>query len=151
MLRNILSIIVGWFTMAVLVFILLSITYLVLGTKGTFQPGTYDASMTWLITGLIVGIVAAAGGGIVCALIARNQTSPRVLAVVVLVVSLLVSGPRLVAETPESEERPEGEVAMFDAMDRCEQPKWFLVTTAVTGAIGVLIGAALVPGKRPPT
>jgi hypothetical protein len=98
--RAIASIILGYVLMAVLVFVTFSAAYLVMGPDGSFKPGSYDISATWLITSIVLSIVAAVAGGYVCAAVARSVKPARILAVVVVVLGLAMAFPALTTARP---------------------------------------------------
>lgn len=63
MLRTILGVIVGYIAMFVIVVGLLFGLYAILGQDGSFEPGTFEPSMLWLVLMFIVGLVASIVGG----------------------------------------------------------------------------------------
>ncbi len=63
MLRAIGSVVVGYLTMAVIVFGGLTVAYISLGADRAFEPGGYDISKVWLSVMFVVGVVAALAGG----------------------------------------------------------------------------------------
>ena len=73
MLRKIIGVVAGYVIMALLIFILFTLLYLVIGADGAFQPGNYQASGTWLVLSFILGLIAAVVGGFVCVLIAKDK------------------------------------------------------------------------------
>lgn len=146
MLRSVLGVVLGYLVMFIAVFVTFSIAYLAMGVDRAFRPGSYDVSAAWAVTSLVLGFVAAAVGGLVCAVIAGRSTPPKVLAGVVLALGLLMAIPLLVAEQPERPART-GDVSNLEAMQHARQPVWFALVNPAVGAAGVLLGAAL-PGKR---
>ena len=63
MLRNILAAIAGYFVMALALFVLMSVVWMILGANGAFQPGSYEVTGTWIIATIIVrdGRIEAVG------------------------------------------------------------------------------------------
>jgi hypothetical protein len=144
MVRAILGVIVGYVAMFVVVFAGLTVAYLVMGADGAFAPGAWDASMTWILTSFVVGLVAAVVGGLVCALVARAGSKAYcALSVLVLVLGLGMAG--LAMAMPEPEEVPErtSETNNWEAMTYAKQPTWVMFANPVIGAIGVVIGARM--------
>ena len=148
--RAIGSVVLGYVAMAVVVFVCMSVAYLLLGTEGSFRAGSYEVSGAWLVVTLVVGLGAAILGGFVCAAIAKTARPTRVLAAVVLVLGLAMAMPALTDSDPGDERVREGEVAMFDAMQEARQPNWVMLLNPLIGAIGVLVGAGLRRRERPP-
>jgi hypothetical protein len=142
MLRAVLGVILGYLTMAVLVFVLFTAAYFAMGADGAFQPGSYDVSTLWLGVSIVLGFVAAVVGGIVCAAISRLPKPPLVLAVVVLVLGILSAIPVLTTSPGDQEIRP-GDVSNMDAMMKARQPVWTAFLNPVIGVVGVLTGARL--------
>ena len=141
MLRNILGVIGGYLLMFLFVFITFSLLYLILGTEGAFQPGAYDVTITWLIASIILSIIAAVLGGLVCVIIAKNQKAGTILAVVVLVLGLAMAIPVLLA--PDSNTERTSDVDGMQAMSMAKQPIFIALLNPLIGAVGVLYGSRL--------
>lgn len=150
MVRIIGSVVAGYVTMFVAVFLLFSAGYLVLGAEGSFQPGSWDVSFVWVVLSIVVSLAGAVAGGYVCAVIAKDPKGPVALVVVVVVLGLLMALPMLMGGAPEPPAtlRPE-DVGLFDAMQSAHQPTWIALLNPLLGAVGVLIGTRLY--KRPGT
>lgn len=71
--RKILGVIAGYIAMALFVFILFTILYLILGTEGSFVPNSFEVSTVWIISSIILSLCAAMLGGYVCAWIAKDK------------------------------------------------------------------------------
>src|SRR4029453_7899259 len=97
MLRAFLGVILGYVTMAVLVFVTFTAIYLAIGADKAFEPGTYDPSFLWIVIMFAVGLVAGIAGGYVSAMIARQMKSPKFLALLVLVLGLVFALPAALA------------------------------------------------------
>ena len=142
--RAILSVIVGYFTMFVIVMVGLTGAYLAMGTDNAFQPGTYDVSTLWIGVWAAVSIIAAVVGGLVAGKIARTMTPIWVLIGIVLVLGLLQAVGIMVAPEPAAEELVRaGDVPNFEAMMKARQPVWMAVLNPLIGAAGVLVGARM--------
>jgi hypothetical protein len=146
MLRAIAAVIVGYLTLFAIVFVGLTVAYLAMGSEKAFKPGSFDASTLWLITMLVVGLVAAVVGGLVCASISRAPGAVVGLAMLVVVLGLAMAVPVL-ADDSEAAPRT-GEVAMFDAMSQAKQPGWVALINPFIGVVGVVLGARLRRGGR---
>ncbi len=138
------SVVVGYVTMFVAVFLIFSAAYLLLGTGGSFQAGSWDVSGAWITVSIVVGFVAASAGGYVCAAIARDPRGPLALVVVVVVLGLILAIPVLTGAYNDVAvgSRPET-VGLFDAMQNAKQLVWIAFLNPLLGAVGVMIGAKL--------
>jgi len=144
MARNIGSVILGYLVMIIVVFATFSLAYKVIGVDGSYQPGTYDVSMLWIVVSIVLGIVAAILGGFACARVAHSPVAPKALAAVVLVIGL---GMAIAAATGGAAEdrievRP-AEVSGLEAMQNSQTPIWVQFLNPLIGAVGVLYGAGL--------
>lgn len=138
MMRTIGSVIAGYATMFIVVFVGLMVAYMVLGTDGAFKVGSFEPSLTWLVIMFVVGFVAAVGGGFVCRAIAKSNGAVKALVGVVLVLGLLSAIPAFM----QSDEAPErtGDLAGMEAMGQARQPLWVALVNPIIGAAGALIG-----------
>jgi hypothetical protein len=140
MVRNILAVIVGYIAIGLFVFISFSILYAILGTEGSFQPGTFEVSTIWIIMSFILGIIAALFGGYVCILISKNQKAVLFLAGFVLILGLVMAIVTL--SVPQSSEALTriGTVEGMDAMNKAITPTWINFVNPFIGAIFVFLG-----------
>ena len=144
MLRNILAILGGYFTLGVLVAVLLTAAYFTMGIEGVFEEGTYEVTTGWLVTTFALGLVAAVIGGLVCAFIARRGSSaPIGLAVLVIVLGIATAAKQLTGTTEDQPQTRSSDVTDFDAMMNGKEPAIALLVNPVIGVGGVLIGARL--------
>jgi hypothetical protein len=141
MLRAILAVIVSYVLMFVLIFLAFTCAYYVLGAEGSFKPGSFAASNTWIAIAFAVNFVVAVIGGFICAAIAKGGRAPIALAAVVFVLGLLLAVPSLMV--PRADAVRAGDVPMFEAMQKAKEPPWVPLTFPIVGAIGVLIGGKL--------
>ena len=141
--KKILAVIIGYVVMVAFIFITFSIAYIAMGTDGAFQPGVYDVSALWIAITIVLGIVAAILGGLVCVMIAKNQQAVKILAGLVLVLGL-VSGVAVAMGTDEdAPDERSGDVALMDSMNDARQPIWVAFLNPFIGAAGALIGGRL--------
>ena len=149
MLRTILGVIVGYIAMFVIVVGLLFGLYAILGQDGSFEPGTFEPSMLWLVLMFIVGLVASIVGGMVCACVSKGSSKARGgLVVLVMVLGLLMAVGQLMQPEPTAEELARGtEMSNIEAMNNARTPLWVAFSQPFLGAAGVLIGSGLV-GSR---
>jgi hypothetical protein len=147
MLRIIAGVIVGWIVMAVLVMATFAVTILAMGGwEKVLQPESWLTTNTFNIIVLIGGFVAAIAGGLVCGLIARNAAAGYALAALMLVFGIGYAVINFNEPDPPARTEPATMKAM---MDNGKESNWFAITKTISGAIGVLIGSALVK-PRPP-
>lgn len=140
MLRNILGVIAGYAVMALCIFLVFTVAYLVLGADGAFRPESWQVSTTWLILSIVVGLGAAWVGGLVCQRIAQStRAAVYLIAVVVIlgIVTIVFTGdpamtdPRLV------------DPGWQNAMNNAQQPAWIMYLNPFIGALGIAWGGGL--------
>ncbi|MHC5002893.1 MAG: hypothetical protein ACYTJ0_07195 [Planctomycetota bacterium] len=148
MLRAILGVIAGYLVMMIVVFVTFTVAYLVMGTEKAFQPESFDASMLWIVTSIVLGAIAAVLGGLTCAAVARGGRAPLVLAGIVLGLGLAMAVPAFLAGDESPPPARSGELDNFEAMTQAKQPTWLMVVNPIIGCVGVLIGASMVGGRR---
>lgn len=146
MLRAVLAVVAGYVVMAAVVFITFSGLYLALGTERTFRPGSYDVSAAWAVGSVVLSVVAAVVGGLVCAAISRGGRAPMALAAAVFVLGVLSAIPALTDSRPR--EARTGDVSNTAAMMNARQPVWFALAMPVVGAVGVMVGAGMYGRKK---
>ena len=64
MLRAILAVIVSYVLMFILIFLAFTCVYFILGAAGSFKPGSFAASNTWIAIAFVVNFVVAVIGGL---------------------------------------------------------------------------------------
>ena len=111
MVRNILGVVLGYVAMFAFVFITFTILYFILGADGSFESGTYEVSLIWIIISFILGLAAALLGGYLCVLISKNQKAALVLAGLVLVLGIIMAIPALNDSSNEVQEMRSADVA----------------------------------------
>lgn len=147
MLRKIIGVIVGYIAMTALIFITFTLLYLILGAEGSFQPGNFQTSTTWLVLSTILGLIAAVIGGLVCVIIAKDRKTAIWLAGLVLVLGIIFAIPGLSISEEEMNKVREGNVDNFEAMQNAEQPPLALILNPIIGSIGVMAGSRLKKNK----
>lgn len=148
--RAIAAVIVGYIVIAAVIMASFTVAFLyVLGVEGSYKPGTWDVSTTWVIMSLVVGLIAAVLGGVVCTRIAvRRSPAPMVLAGLVVVLGIATAALRMNWQPPDDRpEVPPADLANLDA-PRFSNPSplvdW---ANPFVGCIGVLIGTRLARKK----
>lgn len=147
MMRSLGGVVLGYLMMAAFVFLSLSLAYRIIGADLVFQPGVFDVSGLWIITSIVLGLVAAVLGGYACATVARNVGAPKMLAVVVIVLGVVLALPAVTGDAPTLPR--EGTVASSEAMRSARQPGWLALLNPLIGAVGVLWGARLKGAREP--
>jgi hypothetical protein len=121
-----------------------------LGLDWILEPGTYDATTKWSVIALVIGLVGAIIGGLVCSLIARKSIATKVLAALLLVFGGLNAGLPLMSERPELGPRPADET-MDVSIPKLQEPTWVAIANPIVGFVGVMIGGSLRrPRQKPP-
>jgi hypothetical protein len=149
MLKNILSAIAGYFTIALTLFITFTIVYLILGTEGSFRPGTYEVSALWVILSIIISFGAAYMGGFVATTIPRNAMAAYVLAGLVFTLGLIMAFLSVGSVETGMTIPREGDVDNFEAMQNAVTPLFIQFLNPFIGAVGVLYGARKYSTKLP--
>lgn len=146
MLRTIGGAILGYLVMGVTVFLGLTVAYLALGADRAFREGVYQVSPLWAVLSLVVGLGAAAIGGLVARRVASTAHGPLLLAGLVLVLGLAMAVPVLLADPaaagavdPSAAIRPDG-LGPMEAMQHARTPAWLALLNPLVGVVGVLLG-----------
>jgi len=151
MAKKILGVIAGYVTMAVFIFLTFTVLYLILGADGSFEPGSYNVSTTWLVLSFLLGLIAAIIGGFICVLITKDRRVAIWLAGIVLVLGFVLAIPALCESEDERNKVREGEASNMEAMQNAKQPPITLILNPVIGAIGVFAGSGLWKEKKSET
>ena len=146
MLKSILGVIIGYIVMAVFAFAIFTCAYLGLGTERVFAPESYDVSMVWIVTMIVIALVGGILGGLVCAAISKSKGACMAFAIIVLVLGLIVGIPQAMKE--HSAAARSGDVPNLEAMQNAQTPAWLCFLNPVLGAVGVMLGARM---KKLPT
>ncbi len=78
--RSIGAVILGYVAMAAAVFVTYTLAYLIMGADGAFRPDSYDVSGLWLVASIVLGLIAAVIGGLICVNVAKDARAPLALA-----------------------------------------------------------------------
>lgn len=142
MARTIVSVIAAFLLVQVLVFLILSGAWMILGAEGAFRGDSWNLSPQWTWAMLGAVLAASIAGGAVCLVMAARGNAVMHLAVISLITGVLP------AVTPKPEPpagaavRPET-VGMFEAMTSARPPAWQAWAGAVLAPAGVLIGGRM--------
>jgi hypothetical protein len=143
MVRNILGVVLGYVAMFAFVFITFTILYFILGADGSFESGTFEVSLIWIIISFILSIAAALLGGYLCVQVSKNHKAALVLAGLVLALGIVMAIPALNDSTNEVQEMRSADVPNMEAMQKAKQPPIVLLLNPIIGALGVFAGSKL--------
>jgi hypothetical protein len=140
--RNALSAVGGYVVMFAVAFVLFSLTWVVLGADGSFQPDTWEVTTAWIGASLVLGLLVSLAGGFSASRLGANEKAVWMLAGLVAAMGVLQGLP----ESGHDIARPEG-VSMFQAMGSILQPRWLYYVNPVFGVVGVFLGARFDKGS----
>lgn len=136
----------GYFTMAIALVLLFLGLYMILGVEGSYQPGSYEVSMTWAVLSVMISFGCAVLGGIVCAKYTDSKKAVLALAVLVLILGVL-SVMMTAGNVPTDSTRPP-DVDVMEAMTNAQSPAWANYSNPIIGILGTWLGGWLVLRKR---
>ena len=148
MVKTIVGVMVGYLAMVVVIMIVFTAAYKVMGAEVVFKPGVFEVSAAWITLSLVVSVFAALTGGYLSVFIAKNQAASRALAVVILIIGLIAA----VMYTRQGRDtrplvRTESEISSEEAMKHAREPLWLSFLNPLIGAAGVLIGGRFMKTK----
>ena len=141
--RAIGSAVAGYVAMFVIAFVGLTLAWLALGADGAFRTGTWHTSTAWVVTMLLVGLVAAIAGGWVASRLGGDRRAVTVLVGLVVVIGLVDIALTLSRDPGVLDAVRVGRPSMIEALSSARPPSWFSIVNVVVGAAGVLIGSRL--------
>ena len=141
--RNVGGAVVGWVVMAGAVFLLFGALWMVLGVDGAFQPQSWEVSAMWLLGSIVVSLLAAVFGGLVCTWVAADDRGLLMLMVLVVVLGIAIA----LQDVPSAEGVRPLDVGMMEAMNSGQQPKWLAWLNPVLGVVGAFAGSRLVRNR----
>ena len=141
--RNVGGAVLGSVVMAGAVFLLFAVQWMVLGPDGAFQPQSWEVSGMWLLGSIVVSLLAAVLGGLVCAWVAADDRGLLMLMALVLVMGVAIA----LGDVPATEGARLQEVGMTEAMNSAQQPKWMAWLNPVLGVAGAFAGSRLVRNR----
>jgi len=136
-LRAGLGVVVGYAAMFVLMFIVFTGAYVLLGADGAFKEGSFEPSMVWTALSLVVGFIVALLGGWVCTKIAPSKGA--LMALIILIVAL--GGLQVVMMAMAEDPGPRADdLSSMEAMMQAVTPVWVAVANLVIGVVGAYAG-----------
>jgi hypothetical protein len=143
MLKSILAIIASYAAMFIFMFAAFTGFYSMLGTEGTFLPGSFEVTTIWIVFAVVVCLLAGLIGGFVCALISKSKRTCQVFAFIVFFIGLLACLIPAMKRNADASTTRAGEVSNTDAMKLAVSPMWLHLLNPVVSAAGVLLGARM--------
>jgi len=144
--RAILAVIAAYLTIGLIIFGGFTLFYMVIGTDGAYQPGSYAVSMTWILGTIPVSIAAALAGGWVCRKIAKGRKAVIALVAIIAVLGTLEFIVQLGRADDPIPERTD-DVAVFEAASESRQPVWLAGLNVVIGISGAAFAGGLLSKK----
>ena len=142
--RNVGGAVLGWVVMAGAVFLLFAGLWMVLGPDGAFEPRSWEVSGMWLVGSIVVSLLAAVLGGLVCTWVAADDRGLLMLMVLVVVLGVALA---LGDVAPAADGMRPPEVGMTEAMNSAQQPRWLAWLNPVLGVVGAFAGSRLVRNR----
>ena len=140
MMRKLLGAVAGYVLYFVCVGLLFTGLSTVLGPDRLFLPGNYEPSMMWIVGALVIGLISAAIGGYVAALIGKS-TAVKIMAGIVVLIGVIVfvqlSRDEMAVETRTVD------LPVMEAMFKAREPLWFAAVNPLLVVIAVFAGGAL--------
>jgi len=137
------SAIAGYVVSFIMVFVLMTVSWQIVGADGAFQPGVWEVTGLWLVLLLVSALVAGIAGGYVTVLITADPRGVKWLIGIVVVLGIVSAIPVLMGMGGDAPLPRPDDLAMFDAMQNGKQPGWVALLNPVFGVAGVLLGARL--------
>jgi hypothetical protein len=88
MFKSIVAVIVSYIAMFVVFMAIFFGLYFALGVERVFQPDSYEVSMLWIITTLVVAFLVTMFAGYLCAAISKSWRTCQVFALIVFLLAL---------------------------------------------------------------
>ena len=138
---NLLAVVVSYLAISITIMIVYSLAYLVLGAEGSYQPGSWNVSTTWVILSIVVGLGSAWLGGKICTRIAGNHVAAKYLIALIIVLGVVTA---LTTNQADMETVREVTPSILEAMGQSIVPVWIVWLNPLLGALGVAIGSGVI-------
>lgn len=142
---NLLAVITGYLSMAIVIMITFSLAYLILGPERSYQPRSWNVSTVWIILSIVVGLGGAWLGGKICIKIACNHLAPKYLIAWVVVLGITSA---IMANQGDVEAIRNVQPSNWEAMQNSIQPVWLTWLNPLLGVLGVAVGSGLLNAGR---
>lgn len=144
MLRAILGVVVGYIVSVILIIGGFTALQLGLGNDRVYQPASWHPTMLFNISSLVLGLIGAAIGGMVCGVISRSMTTVKVFAGLILIFGVIAAV--FTMGQPEPGPRP-ADAGPMDSAKNARTPTWVAFANPVVGAVGIMIGGGMTARK----
>ncbi|MDE2876098.1 MAG: hypothetical protein OXU69_10345 [Gemmatimonadota bacterium] len=141
--RNVGGAVLGWVVMAGTVFLLFAGLWAILGADGAFRPGSWEVSGTWLAGSIVVSLLAAVVGGVVCTWVSADDRGLLMLMALIVVLGVAMA----LASVPAAEGVRPAAVGMPEAMNSAQEPRWLAWLNPLLGIAGLFAGSRLVRNR----
>lgn len=141
MLKSILGIVVGYLVMGFFAFSGYSAAYLTLGPERVFEADTYALSGMWIGLMVVITLISAFIGGLMCTAISKSRTTGLVFAGIVLVLSFVFAFPNVINAHPPVPRS--GDAANLQAMEMAQPPPWLRILSPIMAGVAALIGTRI--------
>lgn len=148
MIRKILGAVAGYVVYFFSLYLLFTGFSDLVGPDRLFLPGNYDPSMMWIIGAFVLGMIAAAIGGYVAALIGKSGALKIMAGIVVLVGAIVFV--HLLRKNMPVETRTV-DLPTMEAMFKAREPLWVATVNPSLVVIAVFAGGALRRKKENPS
>ena len=145
MIRKIWGAVVGYIAYFFCLYLLFAGVSSLLGPDRLFLPGNYDPSLLWILSAFILGVIVAALGGYVAALIGKSG-AVKIMAGLVVLIGVLVFA-LLLRENRAAEPRTV-DLPTMDAMFKAREPLWVAGVNPFLLVIAVFTGGSLRKNKE---
>jgi hypothetical protein len=141
--RSIGSAVAGYLVVFATIFGAMTAAWFALGENGTFRPGVWELTNSWIVISSAVALGAGALGGLVTAKLARDTRGLKILAGLIVVIGVLLALPILTGSHPQAPLPRATGLPMFQAMANGQPPAWLVLLNPLLSA-----SAALLAGRR---
>ncbi|MBL8878825.1 MAG: hypothetical protein JNG88_06855 [Phycisphaerales bacterium] len=143
--RSIIAVVVSYFVIAVVGMALFFTLVAVLPKDQLLQPGTFRATAIVNTAAIFIGLLAAAGGGMVCTRIGGPRPAMALAAIVFALGAAMGVQNQM---KPDPGMRPD-DMSLMDAIAKAKEPTWIAVINPILGVAGVMLGSWLARAKPP--
>src|SRR4051812_17388797 len=132
------AVIAAYVVMWTLMVAVFSAAWMLLGSQGSFQPGTWRTSLPWIAVSLAGSLFAAVPASRLAAVIARgNRRALQGLVLLTLILGLVMAIPVLTRTEGTIAGRP-SVVSMQAAFTYAAQPAWLALLMPFLGVVGAV-------------
>jgi hypothetical protein len=145
MVRGILSVVVGYLVLAILVTLATSVVFVAPGF--VFRTDSVEPTVAFTVWNLVMSLVGAIVGGLVCAAIAgrKRPTPVKVFAGLVLVLGLGLAVAHQFDSRPPITAEEIAHMSIVERAEHAREPVWYSFLLPFVGCAGVLMGSRLCP------